>query len=87
MFKIDHLIHVQEEAAWQEAQCVRLKRLCSAMKSSEDVYQTILRLEGYAQLALWVRAIKYLGIYRHIALPELVARRDIPRTRCVGDGR
>lgn len=55
------------------------------MKSSEDVYQTILRLEGYAQLALWVRAIKYLGIYRHSALPELVARRDIPRARCVGE--
>lgn len=30
-----------------------------------------------------VRAIKYLGIYRHEALPELPARRDKPRTRRV----
>lgn len=33
--------------------------------------QTISQLDGYPQLALLVRAIKYLGIYRHEALPNV----------------
>lgn len=33
--------------------------------------ETMLQLDGYPQLALMVRAIKYLGIYRKVALPKL----------------
>jgi hypothetical protein len=43
--------------------------------------QTVTRLEGYPQLALPVRTIKYLGIYRHKALLSAPASRDRPRVR------
>lgn len=66
----------------QEAQYVRLKRLCSAMDSSEKIYQIFSSLDGYPELALLVRAIKYLGIYRQKALPELRAGRKSSRKAC-----
>lgn len=72
----------QVGAALQEAQCVRMKRLCSAMNSSvECLEQNFSQLDGYPQLALVVRAIKYLGIYRQEALPKLGASCDNPCER------
>jgi hypothetical protein len=41
--------------------------------------QTVARLDGYPELALLVRAIKYLGIYRQKALLSALASRDRPR--------
>jgi hypothetical protein len=43
--------------------------------------QTVTRPDGYPQLALPVRTIKYLGIYRHKALLSAPASRDRPRVR------
>jgi hypothetical protein len=43
--------------------------------------QNVARLDGYPQLALPVRTIKYLGIYRHEALLSALASRDRPRVR------
>jgi hypothetical protein len=43
--------------------------------------QLAARLDGYPQLALPVRTIKYLGIYRQKALLSALASRDRPRVR------
>jgi hypothetical protein len=40
--------------------------------------QTVARLDGYPELALLVRTIKYLGIYRQKALLSALASRDRP---------
>jgi hypothetical protein len=61
-----------EEASPAKAQCVRMKRLRSAMESRADVCnRSPHNSKDYPQLALVVRAIKYLGIYRQKAQPKL----------------
>jgi hypothetical protein len=54
------------KVALQRHSLIRMKRLRSAMNASGDEsIETVSQLGSYPLLALLVRAIKYLGIYRH----------------------